>query len=78
VRAACVATRPRRQPSFAGRGPKGYRRSDDRVREDVRAALTDDAAIDASDVTVQVQNSDVTRLSRRQPAASTSTGIGSA
>jgi len=56
------AGEPDLQPSFAGRGPKGYRRSDARIREDVSDALTDDAAIDASDITVQVQDCDVTLM----------------
>jgi osmotically-inducible protein OsmY len=46
--------------SFAGRGPKGYRRSDDRIREDVCDRLTDDWRIDASDVEVVVTNGEVT------------------
>jgi osmotically-inducible protein OsmY len=48
------------QPSFAGRGPKGYQRSDDRIREDLCERLTEDHAIDASEITVQVQNGQVT------------------
>ncbi len=46
--------------TFAGRGPRGYRRSDDRIREDVCDLLTDDWRIDASDVEVTVQNGEVT------------------
>lgn len=42
-----------------GRGPKGYRRSDDRIKEDVNDRLSE-GYLDASDVEVQVQNSEVT------------------
>jgi hypothetical protein len=43
-----------------GRGPKNYRRSDERIREDVNDRLGDDYYIDASDIEVQVSNSEVT------------------
>jgi len=43
-----------------GRGPRGYSRSDDRIREDVNDRLTDHPAIDASDVEVNVSNGEVT------------------
>lgn len=43
-----------------GRGPKGYRRSDERIREDVNDRLGDDYYIDASDIEVQVSNTEVT------------------
>jgi len=43
-----------------GRGPKGYRRSDERIKEDVNDRLSDDYYLDASDVEVQVQNTEVT------------------
>jgi osmotically-inducible protein OsmY len=43
-----------------GRGPKGYRRSDERIKEDVNDRLSDDYYIDASDVEVSVQNQEVT------------------
>ena len=46
--------------NFAGRGPKGYRRSDDRIREDVCERLTEDSHIDASDMEVVVANGEVT------------------
>jgi osmotically-inducible protein OsmY len=45
---------------FAGRGPKGWRRSDDRIREDINERLTDHPDIDASDIEVQVKNGEVT------------------
>jgi hypothetical protein len=34
---------------FAGRGPKGYRRSDDRIQEDVCEALSQHSGLDASE-----------------------------
>lgn len=43
-----------------GRGPKGYKRSDDRIREDVNDTLTYDAWLDASDVEVEVSDCEVT------------------
>jgi hypothetical protein len=45
---------------FRGLGPKGYRRSDERLQEDICERLTDDPMIDASDVTVQVAGGVVT------------------
>jgi len=43
-----------------GKGPKGYSRSDDRIRDDVCERLTYDPDIDASDVTVTVSQGEVT------------------
>ena len=43
-----------------GRGPKGYIRSDNRIREDVCDRLTDDPDIDASEIDVRVANGEVT------------------
>src|SRR5262245_43070056 len=45
-----------RRRGNAGRGPRGYRRSDERIREDVNDRLTDDWYIDASDIEVSVNN----------------------
>lgn len=42
-----------------GRGPKGYRRSDDRIREDISDRLTDDPWLDASDIDVEVRECEV-------------------
>lgn len=42
-----------------GRGPRGYRRSDDRIREGVNDRLSDRADLDASDVEVSVNNAEV-------------------
>jgi hypothetical protein len=48
--------------NYAGRGPKDYRRSDDRIREDVCDRFTDDPAVDASEIAVRVENGDVTLM----------------
>ena len=45
---------------FVGRGPKGYKRSDERIREEVNEELTRHPDIDASELEVQVQNGEVT------------------
>jgi len=52
--------RDRGRPSYRGLGPKNYRRSDDRIREDVCERLAEDDRIDASDLEVHVQDSIVT------------------
>ncbi len=43
-----------------GLGPKGYRRSDDRISEDAHERLTDDAWLDASNVAISVSGGEVT------------------
>jgi osmotically-inducible protein OsmY len=43
-----------------GRGPRGYRRSDERIREDICDMLTDDPYIDASNMEVTVKECEVT------------------
>jgi osmotically-inducible protein OsmY len=53
-----------RRGIYAGRGPRGYRRSDERIREDVNERLTDDWRVDASDVEVSVDNGVVTLTGR--------------
>jgi len=45
---------------FGGRGPTGYRRDDERIREDICDHLTEDTHVDASQITVQVANGEVT------------------
>lgn len=42
-----------------GKGPRGYRRSDERIQEDINDRLTEDDQLDASGIDVQVQNSEV-------------------
>jgi osmotically-inducible protein OsmY len=44
---------------YRGKGPKGYRRSDERIREDINDRLSE-GYLDASDIEVAVQNSEVT------------------
>jgi osmotically-inducible protein OsmY len=46
--------------SHRGRGPRGYTRSDDRIKEDVNDRLTDHPMIDASDIEVAVSSCEVT------------------
>jgi BON domain len=48
------------QDSHRGRGPRGYRRSDERVHEDVCDRLTEDPFIDASEIEVRVKDGEVT------------------
>lgn len=48
------------QETHRGKGPKGYRRSDDRIREDVCDCLTDDPLLDAGEIEVQVKDGEVT------------------
>lgn len=42
-----------------GKGPKGYKRSDERIREDVHEALYQDPHVDASHVEVRVDDGEV-------------------
>jgi osmotically-inducible protein OsmY len=58
-----------------GRGPKGYQRSDERIKDDVCERLTEHGDIDASDIEVSVANGEVTlqgmvdsRWTKRQAA----------
>jgi osmotically-inducible protein OsmY len=44
---------------LTGRGPKGYRRSDDRIREDVCERIAR-SGLNADDVEVEVENGQVT------------------
>ncbi len=48
------------QRGFLGKGPKGYKRSDDRIKEDVCETLSRDHRIDASDIEVNVEDAMVT------------------
>ena len=48
------------RPQYAGRGPKGYKRPDDRIREDICDCMTDDPALDASQIVVEVIDGEVT------------------
>lgn len=49
-----------RSGAFYGRGPSGYKRSDERIREDVCDRLTDDPHVDASAIQVTVESGVVT------------------
>ncbi|ACP26777.1 hypothetical protein NGR_c30400 [Sinorhizobium fredii NGR234] len=53
------AERRRRMDQFRGKGPKGYTRSDSRIQEDVSDRLSDDGALDASDIEVSVTGGEV-------------------
>jgi hypothetical protein len=46
--------------SFAGRGPQGYRRSDERITEDVNEQLTQDHHVDATGIQVDTKDGEVT------------------
>jgi hypothetical protein len=50
----------RQLESHTGRGPRGYRRSDERILEDVCERLTKHRDVDASDIEVDVRNGVVT------------------
>jgi len=50
----------RSQGIHAGRGPQGYKRSDDRITEDINEALTQDGDLDATNITVETKNGEVT------------------
>jgi hypothetical protein len=50
----------RREQDYRGRGPKGYKRSDQRVQEDVNDRLYDDPYVDASEIDVSVSGGEVT------------------
>jgi hypothetical protein len=60
ARGRAASARDGDRADYRGRGPRGYRRSDDRVREEVCERLTDDRLVDASDVEVRVQDGEVT------------------
>ena len=46
--------------SHAGRGPRNYRRSDERIEEDVNESLTRHPGLDASEIEVRVNDGEVT------------------
>jgi len=50
---------PASRPSFAGRGPQGYKRSDNRIMEDINEAMTRDHDLDASNISVEVKDGEV-------------------
>ena len=48
------------QADHRGRGPRGYKRSDQRIQEDVNDRLTDDSHLDATEIQVEVTDGEVT------------------
>jgi len=50
----------RAQPDFRGHGPKGYRRSDERIAEVIHERLTEDPWLDAVDIEFTVKDGEVT------------------
>jgi osmotically-inducible protein OsmY len=53
-----------RAGSHAGHGPRAYKRSDERIREDINDRLTEDYYLDASDIEVSVNDCLVTLMGR--------------
>jgi hypothetical protein len=51
-----------RQGEHRGKGPRGYSRSDERIKEDVNDRLSDNPFIDATEIDVTVSNGEVTLL----------------
>ncbi len=45
---------------YRGHGPRSYKRSDERIREDINDRLTDHAYLDASEIEVEVSEGNVT------------------
>ncbi|NMJ42828.1 BON domain-containing protein [Roseomonas sp. JC162] len=43
-----------------GKGPRGYSRNDEQIREDVCSRLADDSNLDATDIEVEVKDGEVT------------------
>ena len=54
------AEQRRAMDEHRGKGPRGYRRSDARIEEDVNDRLSDDPLLDASNVSVTVKEGEVT------------------
>lgn len=48
-----------RRIDHRGKGPKGYQRSEERIREDINDRLSDDDRVDASEIEVEVSGSEV-------------------
>ncbi len=47
------------QGEHRGKGPKGYSRTDERIKEDVNEQLTEESMVDASEIEVDVRNGEV-------------------
>ena len=54
------AERRREMDEHRGKGPKGYKRTDSRILDDVNDRLADDGWLDASDIETSVQSGEVT------------------
>ncbi|WP_246085158.1 BON domain-containing protein [Rhizobium glycinendophyticum] len=54
------ANQRRETDDHRGKGPRGYRRSDARILEEVNDRLSDDPSLDASDIEVSVDSGEVT------------------
>jgi osmotically-inducible protein OsmY len=50
------------QGPYKGKGPKDYKRSEDRIKEDVCDRLSEDDYVDATNIQVQIQNNEVTLI----------------
>ena len=48
------------QGPYRGKGPKGYTRSDERIKEHVCDVLMEESHVDASEIDVQVKNGEAT------------------
>ncbi len=75
---------PGRRGPHRGKGPKGWQRSDERIREDVNDRLTASPEVDATEIEVSVSNGEVTlngtvtgRLAKRlaEDLAETAPGV---
>ncbi len=51
-----------RSGQHKGKGPKGYNRSDERIKEDLNDRLSDDVFIDATEIEVTVNKGEVTLI----------------
>jgi osmotically-inducible protein OsmY len=55
-----AAEQRRAMDEHRGKGPRGYKRSDPRIEEDVNDRLSDDPMLDASNISVTVKDGEVT------------------
>ncbi|MBJ6126808.1 BON domain-containing protein [Microvirga splendida] len=54
-----LETEHHRERGYRGRGPRNYRRSDERILDEVAHRLTDDPHVDASDIEIGVKDREV-------------------
>lgn len=57
-----IAERMRMQAGNRGKGPRSYKRSDDRILEDLNRRLYEDPFLDASDIETRVAGGEVTLI----------------